>query len=86
VIVNKGIYAFSVWGDAMKEMMDPFDFVAWNPAYSSATAVEISRWQKLIKKGYYDAYYQCFRIFYDIIACLVLSNMVYMMLRQLVHC
>jgi len=69
----------------MTEMIDPFDFVAWNLGNNSATAVKIPRREKLIKKGRFDVYDQCFRIFYDIVACLVLCNLVYVVLRQLVH-
>lgn len=69
----------------MTEMMDPFDFVAWHPGCSSTTTLELSRWQKQTKRSRYDAYYHCFRILYDIIVCLVLCNMVYLVLQQLVQ-
>jgi len=69
----------------MTEIMDPFDFVSWNLGRSSATEVQMSHWRKLIKKGGYDVYNQCLRFLYDTVACLVLCNMVFTVLKQLVH-
>jgi hypothetical protein len=67
----------------MTEMIDPLDFIAWNMDGRLATEAEKSHWQKSLNKGHYDAYNQCLRFLYGILACLALSNMVYMVLKQM---
>jgi hypothetical protein len=66
-------------------MTEPFDFVTWNLGQSSVSEVQTSHWRKLIKKGRHDAYNQCLRFLYDIVAFIALYNMIFIVLKQLVH-